>query len=81
MITKKIIVHKFRMADVEDPYLYAASPLYEWEISEPGQFIMKHAIEEPVYNIVPNVDWLGHECVVTAILKEKDILYWKLKYE
>jgi hypothetical protein len=35
-----ICVHEFTMGDVEDPDLYAAQPLIEWEKSESGQWVM-----------------------------------------
>jgi hypothetical protein len=76
-----VIVHKFRMADVEDPQLYAAEPLYKWEHSEPGQWIMKNSIETPTWNLVPNLDIYGHEVIIKAVLKPEDYTYWKLKYE
>jgi hypothetical protein len=76
-----VIVHKFRIADVEDPMLYAGEPLYQWEQSEAGQWIMKHAVEQPVWNMIPNPDWYGNEVLIRAVLKPEDYTYWKLKYE
>ena len=46
----KIVVHKFRVGDVEDPQLYAGAPLYEWEHSEVGQWVMKHSKEQPTWS-------------------------------
>jgi hypothetical protein len=46
---KELVVHSFTMGDVEDPDLYAAQPLSEWERSEQGQWIMKHAVETPTW--------------------------------
>ena len=42
MKTIKFIAHEFRMGDVDDPDLYAAVPLIEWEKSEPGQWLMEN---------------------------------------
>jgi hypothetical protein len=39
-----VVVHNFPMGDVEDPDLYAASPLYEWQQSEAGAWVMAHAV-------------------------------------
>lgn len=38
------------MSDVEDVELYAAEPLYQFEISEKGQWVMKNALEPPIWN-------------------------------
>ena len=46
---KELVVHSFTMGDVEDPDLYAAQPLSEWERSEQGQWIMEHAVETPTW--------------------------------
>jgi len=76
-----VIVHKFRMGDVEDPQLYAAEPLYKWETSEMGQWVMKNSIDQPTWNLIPNLDIYGHEVIIRATLRPEDYTYWKLKYE
>ena len=43
---RMIIFREFNLGDVEDPQLYAAFPLSEWEKSEEGNWVMNHAIEE-----------------------------------
>lgn len=75
-----VIVHKFRMGDVEDPQLYAAEPLYKWEHSEAGQWIMKHSLDKPVWNLIPRLDFYGHEVIIKATLKPEDYTYWSLKF-
>lgn len=76
-----VIVHKFRMGDVEDPVLYAAEPLYKWEQSDAGKWIIQNSVEQPVWNLVPHADFFGHEVIIKAILTPEDHTYWKLKYE
>jgi hypothetical protein len=76
-----VIVHKFRMADVEDPELYAAEPLYKWEHSDAGQWIMQNAIDKPTWNLIPSPDIYGHEVLIRANLTPENYTYWKLKYE
>lgn len=39
---RTICVHKIKMGDVEDPDLLVAEPIYQWQQSEQGQFVMKH---------------------------------------
>jgi hypothetical protein len=31
------------MGDVEDPEIYAAQPIYEWQQTEQGKWVMEHA--------------------------------------
>jgi hypothetical protein len=40
-------VHEFRMGDVEDPDVYAAGPLLDWQKSAAGAWVMEHAVEVP----------------------------------
>ena len=44
---REIVVHEFTMGDVDDPDLYAGEPLWQWQQSEEGQWIMDHAVETP----------------------------------
>ena len=75
---KNIVVHKFRLGDVDDPGIYAAQPLYEWEHSPAGKWVMEHAIEPPTLFQGPT-HW-GFEVRVEAKLKESDLVYYYLKY-
>ena len=34
----KVVVHKIRMGDVEDPDLYVAEPIYNWQQTDAGKF-------------------------------------------
>ena len=45
----KIVVHSFSVGDAEDPDLYAAEPILDWEKGEAGMFVMKHAVGQPVW--------------------------------
>ena len=77
----KVCVHQIRMGDVDDPDLYIAEPLYKWEKSEEGQWIMKNSKEQPMYTKQTDYDWYGHTYKIIAWLEDKDLTYWKLKYE
>lgn len=76
---KKLIFHSFRMGDVEDPEIYVAQPLYEWEQTEQGQWVMKHCAE-PKWTIHPdNANW-GHRVVIGGELEDQDATYYTLKW-
>ena len=74
------VVHTFSMGDVDDPILYAAQPLIEWQNSEPGKWIMEHAIETPMWHRQQDAMNWGHTFAVTAKLKAKDYSYFLLKW-
>ena len=77
----KVVVHKFSMGDVEDPDLYAAQPLWEWQESEQGKFIMEHAIETPIWHRQADPYNYGHQYVITAELEKKKLSEFYLRFD
>ena len=77
----KIVVHKFDMSDVEDPDIYAAGPILDWERSEAGQFVMKHAVDTPEWHRHMDPMWMGYRYVITAELEKKKLSEFYLKFD
>jgi hypothetical protein len=73
------LVHTFNMGDVEDPDLWAASSLYEWEKSDAGEWTMKNSDPTPSWHRVP-CDY-GWQYQVRAYLTPKQLTYYKLRFE
>jgi len=78
MNRKEIEVHAFDLSDCEDPEIYAAQPLWEWQQTDHGQWVLDNALEKPVFYIRPG-QW-EYRVVVTAKLSEENELFYKLKY-
>ena len=76
-----VIVHKFGIGDVDDPVIYAAGPMFDWERSEAGQFVMKHAVDKPIWHKRDSPMSFTTDFVITAKLKDSDYLVWILKYK
>jgi len=76
-----MILHSFTMGDVEDPYLYAGFPISEWQQTEMGQWIMENVTEEPVFQIQPDPQSMGHRVVITGKLNPEAETYFRLKYK
>ena len=76
-----IKVYEFRMGDVEDPDLYAAQPLYDWQKSEAGKWVMEHAVETPFWHRAVDPNSYGYKYYIIARLKEQDQTYWTLKWQ
>jgi hypothetical protein len=76
----KVIVHTFNMGDVEDPDLWAGQSLYEWQISEPGKFIMEHSLDKPVWNRQLDYATYGHKYIITAELESKKLSEFYLRW-
>jgi len=75
-----VVVHRFRMGDVEDPDLYAAQPLWEWQESEMGKWVMERAVDTPEWH--RQMDQLQYhmQYAVVAKLKDVDYTFWVLKW-
>lgn len=76
----KIVVHRFKVGDVEDPDLYAAQPLWEWEKSEQGQFVMNNAVEKPEWRRQINHASYQYDYVIIAKLEKKKLSEFYLKW-
>jgi hypothetical protein len=77
----EVVVHRFRLGDVEDPDLYAAQPLWEWQKSEAGQFVMKNAVETPEWRRqADNANW-GYQYIIVAELEKKKLSEFYLRFD
>ena len=71
-------VHEFGMGDVEDPDIYAAGPVWKWQQSEVGQWVIEHAVEKPYW--IKQIDAYGYQCRIMARLSAQDQTFFKLKW-
>jgi hypothetical protein len=76
----KIVVHEFLVADMEDPEIYAAEPIWKWQQTEAGKWIMEHAAESPVWHRALEAQTLSYRFKVVAKLRERDYTFWCLKW-
>ena len=76
---KQYVFHTFRMGDVEDPELYAAQPIYEWQQTEQGQWIMEHC-SDPQFRVQPDQYAWGHEVSVYGPLNDSAAVFFLLKW-
>jgi len=78
---KEITVYTFNVGDVEDPDLYAGEPLYKWQQSEMGQWVMEHSVETPSWHRMADLVTFGHKYAIRAKLSGKDLTYFYLKWQ
>jgi hypothetical protein len=76
----KVVVHRFRMGDVDDPDLYAAEPLWQWQQSDAGKFVMEHAIETPSWHRNHSAITYGYEYAIIAELEAKKLSEFYLRW-
>jgi hypothetical protein len=76
----KTILHKFTMGDVEDPYLYAAFPISEWQKTEKGQWCMTHSGIDPSFVCRQSLESWGYEVSIHGSLSPADYTYFQLRW-
>ena len=77
----KCVVHRITLGDVDDPELYIAMPLYDWQYSDEGSWIMTHSVETPYWRTSPfPFTSYGIQYDVVAVFTPKDHTFWMLKW-
>ena len=79
--TIECLVHTILMSDVEDPDIMVAGPIWDWQETEEGKWIMENSNPAPTWKRYPNATTYGHIYSIHAYLKSKDYTYWSLKYK
>ena len=77
---REVVVHEFRMSDVEDPDLWAAQSLYEWEHSDHGQWVMKNAADTPSWHRMIDHQSMGYRYQIRAKVMGPALTEWLLRY-
>jgi hypothetical protein len=75
---RDVCVHEIRMGDVEDPDLWVADPIYQWQQTEAGKFVMEHAVEKPYWTRGFDIATYGYQYRVMARLSEQNETFWRL---
>lgn len=75
-----MILHEFTMGDVEDPYLYAAFPISDWQKTEHGKWVMANVVEPPTFHVTMDHRTYGYRVVITGDLNPQAATYFNLKY-
>lgn len=76
----KVVVHTFGVGDVEDPEIYAAEPIWEWQQTDAGKFVMEHAIGTPSYHKSLDYQTYGYRYAVVAELEAKKLSEFYLRW-
>ena len=75
------VVHTIRMGDVEDPDLMVAQPIWEWQQTEAGKYVMENSAPTPSWHRNHDIYNYGYTYQIRAYLTHKQLTYYKLKFE
>lgn len=77
---RDVIVHSILMGDVEDPDIFVADPIWKWQQTESGKFVMEHAVDKPYWHRTIDYNTYGHRYDIVARLSEQNETFWRLKW-
>lgn len=69
------------MSDCEDPDLMVAQPIYEWQQTDAGKYVMQNSKPEPMWLRSFDTSTYGYIYSIRACLTPEQITYYKLKFE
>jgi hypothetical protein len=75
-----MIFHTFILHDCEDPDIYAADPIFKWQNTEKGQWVMRHG-HALTYDLNTDMNTLGYRVTIRGCLKPEAETYFRLKYQ
>jgi len=78
---QEVVVHSISMGDVEDPDLFVAEPIWKWQQTDQGKWIMEKSVQTPMWRRTLDPAHYGYRYDIIAYLDGADLTYWKLKYE
>ena len=76
----KYIVHTIEMEEFEDPEIYAAAPILEFEKTDKGRWLMANSYKQLEFTIQPNSRTYGWKVLIWSYLNEQDLTYYSLKW-
>lgn len=76
----KVVIHRFLVSDVDDPDLYASQPMWDWQNSEAGQFVMKHSMSQPEWHRNISHATITYEYAIVAELEKKKLSEFYLRF-
>lgn len=76
----KVVVHTFRVGDVDDPEIYAAGPIWDWQQTDAGKFVMENAIDVPSFHQHLDYNTYGYQYAITAELEKKKLSEFYMRW-
>ena len=71
--------HSFTMGDVDDIDIYVAQPIYEWQQTDHGKWVMENA-QDLAYYTSPDHNTFGHRITIRGELEDKKATEYYLKW-
>lgn len=77
---KTVVFHSIRMGDVEDPELYAAQPIWEWQQTDQGKWVMENC-SDPRFNVTSDPNTFGFRIDLYGEIEDIKATEYYLKWQ
>lgn len=77
----KVVVHAFRLSDVDEVDLYSTIEISKWFNTDPGKFIEQYAFEKVEVHRDFNLGEYGWSFAIVATLPKKKLSEFYLKFD
>jgi len=74
-----IMFYDFSIGDVDDVDIYAAQPIYEWQQTDHGRWVMAHA-QDLRYYTQPDMNTFGYRVVIRGMLEPQQATEYFLRW-
>ena len=79
-MVKEIVVHTISMGDVEDPDLMVADPIWKWQQTDQGKFVMENSVQTPRWLRAVDPSTYGYKYSILAEFDEKKLVEYYLRW-
>lgn len=79
-VYERRIVHRFMLSDNDDPEVYVAQPIWEWQQTDHGKWVMAHG-RDPQYHMHLEPAAYNHIVVITAHITPKRWTEYCLRFD
>lgn len=74
------LVYKLRLGDVDDPDIYAAAPIWDWQQTEHGKWVMENGFD-PTYSITTDHLTYGYIVAIHAHFTPKQWTEYLFRFD
>ena len=80
-VTVTHVVHTIKMGDSEDPDLEVASPIWEWQQTDAGKWVIENSAPKASWHRHTDFHTYGYIYQIRAYLTPAQITFFELKFK
>ena len=81
VVTVTHVVHTIKMSDCDDPDLLVAEPIYNWQQTDMGKWVMEHSLPKASWHRHTDFNTYGYIYQIRAYLTPQQITFFELKFK